>query len=176
MPADLAQLWGLSGQLYGGATPTDPQAALQAALRYDPNAHLESYSDFGDSGGGMQQQLIFDRSKLPAPQVQGLVPYIGNPNNPGPSTLANPNALFNDPNYGPMTAQANIRSRNDTTWLDTVGPLVVGGAIGLGGGFSMLGNLLSKLPNVAQMASGFMNRAPAISPQQLYLMQLLSRR
>jgi hypothetical protein len=174
----LAQLWGLSGQLYGGAAPTDPQAALQAALQYDPNAHLESYSDFGD-GGNTQQQLIFDRSKLPAQQA-GMAPVptwlAGGRSSTGGTFLANPNALYNDANYGTLTPSSNIRGGNNSTWLDTVGPLLVGGAIGLGGGFSMFGNLFSKLPNVASMVSNYMQQPAALSPQQIALYRALATR
>ena len=174
---NLAQLglWGQSGQMYGpGQTYSDPaaaQSALAAALQYDPNARLGTVSTFNGNDPSTEQQLIMDPSKLPQAQTPGLVPYIGTGwGGNGPSTLANPNLVRNDPNWGPMTIPQNIRSRNDSTWLDTVGPLLVGGAIGLGGGFSMLGSLLSKLPNVAQMASGMLQRptVSAMTPQQQY--------
>ena len=178
-PDPQAPLWGVLGlqgnQGSGGAAQNyleDPQAVLNRVIQFDPNAHLSPFTYYGPEGVENRQQVVYDQSKLPQPKYPGAVFS-------GATPLYNPQAVQRDPNYGNVTSPLNLNlMQNEHSWLDVVGPLLVGGAIGLGGGFSALGSMFSKLPNIGQMASGFLNRpqVPTITPQQLALLRLMQGR
>ncbi len=63
--------------------------------------------------------------------------------------------------------------------VDILGPLLVGGFAGLaGGGLGMMGNLVSKAPQLLNSLSPLLGGggAPTMTPQQLFLLQLLAMR
>jgi hypothetical protein len=152
-PDAQAALWGVLG-LQGNRSANvaqtymeDPNAVLQRVLQFDPNAHLDPFTYYGPDGAENRQQVTFDQSKLPAPQHPGLV-FSGN------TPLYNPRMQTRDTNYGMVTDPRNVNiHQNDSTWLDIVGPLLVTAITAGAGGASMLGSILTKLPNVASMFS-----------------------
>src|SRR3954471_1060417 len=148
-----AALWGVLGRQGDRSANVaqnymeDPNAVLQRVLQFDPNAHLDPFTYYGSEGVENRQQVTFDQSKLPAPKYNGSVMSDG-------ALLYNPAMVRRDPNYGMVTDPRNINlHHNDSTWLDIVGPLIVSAVTAGAGGASMLGSLMTKLPNVASMFS-----------------------
>lgn len=174
--------YGLAG--FNSGMQFDSTEAAQAALarikQFDPNASITgSYTGYGDGGGQYGSVLNFDQSKLPAQAIPGSV----NVGMYGRDRLFNNNLVYNDPNYGAVSAPANVKYQT-STWLDTVGPMLVGAFGGALGGSSLLSSLLSKAPQIGNMASNlFGGGSPflgggssTISPQQMLMLRLLAAR
>ncbi len=152
----------------GGTESRDPAMNLVQQLafvkKYDPNASL-SMDTRGDNGP--VEQLNYDQRLLPKyadgttyGQVdssghQLYTPIVGPSKlmQSGVSSFSNPNDIWSDPNYGMVTHSGNINineKRNraqQTTLLDTLGPLLVGGIAGFAGMPSILTALMKQFAN-----------------------------
>lgn len=173
-PASLPQNWGR----YLATVPQEDldtnseaaQQALQWVRQYDPNAQ---YTSGAAASGNAGSFLQYDMSKLPQNVTGGRgiqgIQNLGGLADAG--RYAGPK-LPSDPIYGNVGSSLfPIQDRG--TWLDIVGPLIVGGAAGLGaGGFNMISSLMQKLPTVARMGSAMMS-PQQLTPQQIALLQML---
>jgi hypothetical protein len=147
--------------------PGEADQFMAALHQYDPNARwnaVASGGGEGGSGGESLNQLVYDNSKLPL-NVTGQPGLIGIARGtPGSGErLVNPNAVQQDPIYGPVTNWRNLQEKGPSM-VDVLGPLLVGGFAGALGGFGMLGSIMSKLPNVAQIGAGMLNQGAGAAP------------
>lgn len=160
--------WGF----YGGQNyfDTDPMASsagqqfLAGLQKFDPNARFNQ-TTMGESGSPVWT-LQYDARKLPGGRIDGTGKYVDlNPGDfnpqydpmgtdPGAShsfqaPLFNPNAVGNVSTYGRVTSPRNVNyAAADRSWLDIVGPALVG-ILGMafGGSLPFLQQLLLKAPN-----------------------------
>jgi hypothetical protein len=103
--------------------------------KYDPSAHLVPFTYYGPEGVENRQQVVYDESKLPKPEHAGMV-FAGN------TPLFDPSKVQHDSNYGDVTAPQNVNShKNDSTWLDTIGPMIPLLAMTLGAGGGLAGRV-----------------------------------
>ncbi len=152
------------------------QQALQWVKQFDPNASIQgTQTPSGDQG----QYLSFNNSLLPTNSMGGK----------GILGAANVDALQDANHYvGPRAQDANLgnigssayaqRSLTDRgTWLDVVGPLLVGGFAGLGGGgFNLISSLMQKAPQfLGGLNSLFTQPQQQLTPQQIALMQMMQQ-
>ena len=183
MPLTLPSNW---GQYIGVGSPLDARdttfttpegwdQSLAWVRQYDPNASIEGTTMPTGEGG---QYLKFDQSKLPmnamgGQGIEGILNLQGLQNTGpyrGPRTQ--------DVNFGDVgsTRFMNTLGGNERGLADILGPLVVGGFAGLGaGGFNLLGNVISKLPNLQNMFSNAFNPQQQIPQEQLVLMRLMQQ-
>jgi hypothetical protein len=99
---------------------------LKQLQKYDPNARVVQVADSsggeGGGGSGVGWKFEFDQSKLPAMGPAGYnVDWA-----PANRELRNPNLVYNDPIYGPLTPRQNIAKQKDPWWV-TAAPLAVAG-------------------------------------------------
>jgi len=122
------------------ANDLDPQASqafLQAVRQYDPNAQWVGTTT-GD--GNQAYYLQYDNNRLPTnvTGAHGLTNIARGTPGSG-ERLLNPNAVAQDPTYGPVTNWRNLAERGPSL-VDVIGPMLVSGLMGVGaaGGLSGL--------------------------------------
>jgi hypothetical protein len=145
-----------------GSSYAEAQQQLARIRRFDPNATLgaNQYGGGGEGGGGGFESytLNFDQSKVPQPKIPGLRNFGGY----GADRLRNPNAAIDDPNYGPMTSNANVVDYANAPGLaDIIGPIVVAAATGIGAGG--LSGLLGGASSANPIGAGVANALPGVA-------------
>ncbi len=167
--------WGSFGGNYTGfdydpSTTGMGREFLEGIRKYDPNASFTAHQMGGEGGSGQNTwSLNADLSKIPD-MVKNIDMNKGayNPvyyspmSNAGSSEsyfrehnqhdfdrsqLYNPNMTRMDPVLGQVTDRKNLRPQQ-RTWLDTVGPMLVGGFGGMLGGAGWLSSLAQKAPGM----------------------------
>lgn len=105
--------------LYGGK-----DAILKALQSFDPNARLTETEQYGGEGGSgpMGLRLDYDVTKAPKSEA-GTLGY--DLRGSGFGELKNPNAVYDDSNYGSVTNSANVKKPNDPLWVK-LAPIAVG--------------------------------------------------
>ncbi len=183
MPLSLPSNWGQYIGVGSSLDARDPAFTTQEgwdqslawARQYDPTASIQVANT---PGGDPGQYIQFDQSKMPmnamgGQGIEGILNLQGLQNTGpyrGPRTQ--------DTNYGDVgsTRFMNTLGGNERGLADILGPLVVGGAMGLGaGGFDLLGSIVQKLPNLQNMFSNAFNPQQQIPPEQLMLMRLMQQ-
>ena len=174
-PEGMPSAYGL--QQYEPGSEFYDQAKAQAVLaqirQFDPNASITERANQLEGMGGSNWVLSFDQSKLPSLATPEASRHVGSY---GSDRLRDESIIFDDPNYGPTTIPQNVKQR-DSTWLDIVGPLLVGGFAGLAsGGLGFLGNALMKAPRAAAGFFGTAASGQSLTPQQALLLRALAAR
>lgn len=171
-----SNLWSVLGNgtgLGGGnadTTAEDLQTTLGFAKQFDPNASI-GWTPEGN------QYVNFNNSLLPQ-NVLGGRGIEGIARMPGSGErLGNKGLTFNDPTFGQVTAPWNLQE-NGPSMVDILGPMIVGGLAGLGGGgFNLISSLMQKGPGLLSNFSNLMGGGGnTMSPQQLMLLRLMSMR
>lgn len=101
---------------------------LQAVRQYDPNAKWTLVPQYGGEGGmgADGYRLDFDFTKLPGVGGPGGGrPIFESGLVPANADLYNPNMVYNDPLYGTLTPQQNVRKQKDPWWT-IAAPIAVG--------------------------------------------------
>lgn len=132
--------------------PSAYSSQLDFYKKYDPNASVTgtwtapppSGGDDPHQGTGYYiPQFNYDQSKVPKiggdvfsdADRQYLLPMdeLGTGRNLANYKLYDPKLVYNDPVYGRVTDVRNLDQRGGFDWIGTLGPMAVGGAMGLAG-------------------------------------------
>jgi len=164
---------------------------LAALKSFDPNAHLTQTDAGADGAAGVR--LDYDPSKAPKSQGGTLGLDLRQSDF---GKLRDPNAVYDDAQYGKVTNSANVQKPTDPLWtklapiaVGMVAPWAgaalagagIGGAAGLtaaatgsglGGGASIPGWLASQIATAPSYARGLANGG---DPMQMLLSALASQ-
>jgi len=157
-----------------GTTQEGWDQALNWARAFDSNAAIRANED-GTEG----QYISFNRALAPMNQMGGR----------GIENATNLDGLADAKRYtGPVAQDSNLgnigysplaqRQLTDRgTWLNIVGPLVVGGLAGFAsGGLGALGNAMTKAPSFLNNLSSSLGGGNTMTPQQMLILRLLALR
>lgn len=169
-----------SGFDYDPSTTQMGQQFLDAIHKYDPNAKFVGETRGEGQPGNNYWSLQGDMSKIPGlgkgvDLNQGdFDPLYYSPRSSTGRTeqnfidtqnhsfdsnsLYDPNWKWKDPILGQITSNRNVKPQG-TSWLDIVGPALVGGFAGLAsGGLGVIGSALTKAPQmINSIANGGFN-------------------
>ncbi len=175
LPYNLFSVLGTGTGLGGGDANTstqDLEQALGFARRYDPNASI-GWTPEGNQYVNFNNALM-PQNALGGHGIEGIARGVAGSG----ERLRSPGSVIDDPIFGRVTTPQNLAEKGPSM-VDILGPLLVGGFAGLaGGGLGMMGNLVSKAPQLLNSLSPLLGGggAPTMTPQQLFLLQLLAMR
>ena len=138
--------------------------ALNWVRQFDKDASIQA-----NTNGQEGQYIAFNNALLPQNAMGGN----------GIMGAVNLQALQDRGHYiGPQAQDQNLGQIGNSlygqktltdrgTWLDIVGPLLVGGLAGLGGGgFNLISSLMQKAPGLLSQGNQFLNQGPSWANQQ----------